>query len=179
MTGKITNLSFLRTGEQILTIALDGDYTNAYDRLRGVKVDIDIRKHSEKRSLTANAYFHTLCHMIAEKCGLGDEEIKRGLVTEYGTMMRGKDGACAGLKLPAAVDIDMVYPYTKCFDNNRVEDGIRFKCYILYKRTRDMNTAEFCRLIDGTIYEAKNLGLETDTPEELARLKSLWEREEK
>lgn len=178
MTGKITNLSFLRTGEQILTIALDGDFTNAYDRLRGVKVDIDIRKHSEKRSLTANAYFHTLCHMIAEKCGLGDEEIKTGLVTEYGAMMRGKDGSCAGLKLPASVDVDAVYPYTKCFDK-RHEDGIRFNCYILYKRTRDMNASEFCRLIDGAIYEAKNLGLETDTPEELARLKSLWEREEK
>ena len=34
-----------------------------------------------------------------------------------------------------------------------------------------MTTAEFARLVEGTISEAKNLGIETMTPEELERIK--------
>jgi hypothetical protein len=30
------------------------------------------------------------------------------------------------------------------------------------------------RLIDGTIQEAKQLGIETATPDEIARMKALW-----
>jgi hypothetical protein len=30
------------------------------------------------------------------------------------------------------------------------------------------------RLIDGAVSEAKELGIETDTPEQIAKLKSLW-----
>jgi hypothetical protein len=37
-----------------------------------------------------------------------------------------------------------------------------------------MTTSEFARLIDGTISEAKNLGIETMTPSELAMLKEAW-----
>lgn len=60
-----------------------------------------------------------------------------------------------------------------------MENGKEFRCYLLYKRTRYMDTAEMARLIDGAIYEAKELGIETDPPEKIAKLKSLWEREDK
>ena len=36
------------------------------------------------------------------------------------------------------------------------------------------NTAEMARLIDGTVDEAKALGIETLTPAELERMKSTW-----
>ena len=37
-----------------------------------------------------------------------------------------------------------------------------------------MDTKEMARLIDGTIREAKELGIETDTPETLARYQAEW-----
>lgn len=39
-----------------------------------------------------------------------------------------------------------------------------------------MDTKEFSHLIDGAINEAKALGIETDTPEQLARYKEEWPR---
>lgn len=39
-----------------------------------------------------------------------------------------------------------------------------------------MDTKEFSHLIDGAIEEAKSLGIETDTPEMLARYKEEWSR---
>ena len=37
-----------------------------------------------------------------------------------------------------------------------------------------MNTQEMSRLIDGTVSQAKELGIETATPEELERMKNEW-----
>ena len=44
-----------------------------------------------------------------------------------------------------------------------------FNCYLMYKQTRFMDSKEMARLIDGAIYVAKGLGIDTDTPEQIAR----------
>ena len=51
-----------------------------------------------------------------------------------------------------------------------------FKCYLVYKQTHLMDSKEMARLIDGAIEVAKELGIETDTPEQLARYKEEWGR---
>ena len=38
------------------------------------------------------------------------------------------------------------------------------------------NTAEMSHLLDGLIYECKVLGIETATPEELERMKQLYDQ---
>ena len=40
--------------------------------------------------------------------------------------------------------------------------------------THHYNTKEMSRFIDGIVQEAKNLGIETMTPNELERLKAIW-----
>lgn len=97
------------------------------------------------------------------------------LVVAYGTVARDKDGCTVGFKLPVSVDVHDLYKYTRCFDV-REEDGKRFNCYLVYKDTSKMDTKEFSHLIDGAIEEAKALGIETDTPEQLARYKEEWSR---
>ena len=42
-----------------------------------------------------------------------------------------------------------------------------------------MDTKEMARLIDGAIFTAKELGIDTDTPEQIERNKSLWAQAEK
>lgn len=51
-----------------------------------------------------------------------------------------------------------------------------FKCYLAYKQTHLMDSKEMARLIDGAIEVAKELGIETDTPEQLARYKEDWNK---
>lgn len=140
---------------------------------QGTKYVAELKKYRKKRSLDANAYFHVLCDKIAEKQNLGLEEVKVNLVCEYGTVDRDEEGVKIGFKLPSSVDVRKIYRYVKCFDT-RVENGKEFNCYIVFKRTRDLNSEEMSRLIEGTVYEAKNLGIETLTPEELARMSMKW-----
>ena len=39
-----------------------------------------------------------------------------------------------------------------------------------------LNSKEFAHLVDGAIEEAKELGIQTDTPEQLARYKEEWSK---
>lgn len=178
MKGRIVSFAVQpRSRRQLITFELDGDFGGTYDELKDVDIDLAVKKWREKRSLTANAYFHLMVNKIAENQGLGDDEVKAHLVIEYGALAKDDEGQTVGFKLPATVNVTTIYPYCRCFDV-RYENGIEFRCYLVYKRTRMMDSKEMSRLIDGAVYEAKNLGIETDTPEQLAKYKALWAAEE-
>ena len=172
MIGRLKDLSFTRTGEQIISLTVREDFREKFDELKDFDLDVEIKRYREKRSLNMNAYFHVLVNKIAAKRKLGDDEVKRALVIDYGALAKDADGVTVGFKLPESVDVDDIYPYCRCFDT-RTEGGVTFNCYMVYKRTRMMDTEEFSRLIDGAIYEAQNLGIETITPEEVAKMKAL------
>lgn len=134
---------------------------------------ISVAKAQETpRSLNANSYFHLLVNRIAAKVRGSDDDVKRDMVLKYGAVLT-ENGGPVGLKLPAANDPTLIYPYCKLFDT-RTDNGVDFNCWLLYKRTHTLNTAEMSRLIDGVVYEAKELGIETETPEQIAKMKSLW-----
>ena len=175
MKGRLIDLSFGLNRKQRVTVEVDGDFRGKFDLLKDVDVDVEIKKHRQRRSLTANAYFHVLVNKIAECQGLGNEEVKKGLVCEYGPLAKDNDGLTVGFKLPASVDVSTIYPYVKCFDV-REEGGKEFRCYLVYKQTSLMDSAEMARLIDGAVYVAQDLGIETDTPEQLAKYKEEWGR---
>lgn len=174
MIGRIVDLSFGINRKQRLTLEIDGDARELYDQLHEVeKLDIEIKKHRKKRSLSANAYFHVLVNKIARAMGDSDEETKRALVTNYGVYARDDDGLIIGFKLPESVDVSKIYPYTRLYKT--VTEGKRkFNCWLVYKSTHEMDTSEMAKLIDGAIEVAKELGIETDTPAQLARYKETW-----
>ncbi len=128
--------------------------------------DIQVEKWSEKRSLQANAYFHVLVNLIAKETKSSEDDVKRALVLSYGTPSRGTDGKYDAVKVPRGTDISKFYPYFRHIGMD--EAGLDM--YIFYKRTRDLNREEMGRLIDGAVYEAKGLNIETLPPDELARM---------
>jgi len=130
--------------------------------------------YREKRSNDANAYFHVLLDKIAKAMNLGADEVKVKMVLEYGTIMQDEYGKMVGFKLPVSVDVSTVYKYAKLYET-RKENGKDFNCFILYWETHTLDKAEMKRLIDGVVYEAQELGIETRTPDELASLIENWE----
>jgi hypothetical protein len=122
--------------------------------------DYDIKAVRRKRSLDANAYFHTLVQKIAERQKLGFDEVKKSLVVDYGTLARDDDGQVIGFKLKSSIDVNKLYRYTKAFKTT-VEGGKNFTCYLVYKRSSEMDSKEFSRLLDGTVQECATLGIET------------------
>ena len=174
MRGVLKDMAICLDWRQQITVIVKADFREQFDALSGKDLDIEIKQHREKRSKSANAYFHVLVNKIAAETFETDEEVKTRLVCDYGTVAKDPDGMSIGFKLPANVDVRTVNRYTRRFDT-RIENGREFACYLLLKPTHEMNTKEMSRLIDGAIMEAKELGIETDTPEQLARYKMEWE----
>ena len=58
------------------------------------------------------------------------------------------------------------YPYARHIGQD--ENGLDM--YILFKQTHTLNREEMSHLIDGTVYEAQALNIETLPPDELARM---------
>lgn len=177
MNGKLRDLTMNRDGTQNITVTVQADFREPFDKLKDKDLDIEIKQHREKRSKNANAYFHVLVNKIAGELNESDEAVKTRLVIEYGTIARDEDGMVIGFKLPATVNVSKIYPYTRRFDQ-RTENGKLFNCYLVMKATHDMDTKEMAHLIDGAIEEAKELGIETDTPETIARYQEEWARYE-
>jgi len=173
MKGRLKDLTFGRNGEQHITVTVKQDFRDDFDKLKDKDIRVELKIWREPRSKDANAYFHVLVNKIAEAQGLGNDEVKRSLVVEYGTLARDDDGQLIGAMLPAGADIDQFYPYTRLYKTMEME-GREYECYLFYKRTHTLDSKEMARLIDGTIYVARELGIDTDTPEQIARYKEEW-----
>lgn len=125
--------------------------------------------NAKKRSLDANAYFHLLVNKIAREVKSSDDEVKKEMVLKYGTIWR-EGEVVVGYKLLATINPDNIYPYCRLV-GEVTENDKQFKKWLLYKRTHELDSKEMSQLIDGVVDEAKGLGIETLTPNELERLK--------
>lgn len=130
MTGRLVDMAFTLGGKQRVTLEINGDFREIWDKLHQEKVlDVEIKKHREKRSLSANAYFHVLCNKISAETGESEDAVKRRLVVSYGALARDKDGKPVGLKLPPTVDPSDFYPYVRLYET-RQENGKDYSCYL-------------------------------------------------
>jgi hypothetical protein len=140
---------------------------------KGKVFECSIRQFVEKRGIDANAYFHVLCDKIAKALKSTMEEVKVRMVLDYGTIDTDIDGEPVRIKARDSVKIENYFEYSKLIGKEMV-GNVLVKTYLIYKRTRDLNTKEMSQLIEGTISEAKELGIETKTPNEIAQMMSLW-----
>lgn len=175
MKGRLKDLTFGAKGEQYITVTVTSDFTQSFDDLKDCDISVEIKRWREPRSKNANAYFHVLVNKIAEAQSLGNDEVKKRMVLEYGALATDETGSVLGAMIPSNASLDDFYPYAKWYKSMEV-NGREYDCYLFYKQTHTLDSKEMARLIDGTIYVAKGLGLETMTPDQLARLEG-YEKE--
>lgn len=149
---------------------IDGD---RFDELAKYDCDIEIKRHRNIRSKTANAYFHVLVNKIAAETGETDEEVKIRLITSYGTLARTADGKYLMFVLPRDADATDYYKYAVLFDQREV-NGVTCNVWKVYKDSHKMDTKEMARVIDGAVTEARELGIETDTPKQIEEMMRKW-----
>lgn len=131
------------------------------------KLTIKATKYRKHRSLDANAYFWALCGRIAEALSSDKWTVYTELLSRYGQYTH---VVCR----PEVVDkVKQEWRATEELGPVTVngQQGIQLRCYI---GSSNYNTREMSILIDGTISEAKELGIETLPPEEVERLKHEW-----
>lgn len=135
-------------------------------------LDVTLKLYREKRSLNANAYFHVLVEKIAGALKVTHTEIHNQLIADYGFM----DSDFPSVIIDDAVDwkrIETLHlkptTHTRVMDNGRL-----YRVYLVMRGSHTYNTEEMSKLIDGTVQEAKELGIETLTENELRRMVELW-----
>lgn len=132
-----------------------------------------IVEHHEKRSKSANAYFHVLSDRIADARTLRGDVIskaaeKNELIGKYGQRMRGGDGKAVVFKTNAPPESVREWEGEHLFYLKEGEDKAYW--YILMRHTSSLDSREMAALIDGTVEDAKEWGVEVYSPEQLARL---------
>lgn len=171
----------LSNGVQGTTLALQIDKDSVFNLRRAFnekeldgELSVEIKKWRNTRSLNANAYFHTLVNKIAKKLNASDSEVKIRLNLEYGKPAVDNGGNPVVIKLPKDVDIKQFYDYSKWIADKKEPNGIETSYYMLYKQTHTLDTKEMARLIDGTIQEAQQIGIETISPAEKEKMMKLY-----
>lgn len=168
LTGRIDDVSVSLTGKPKLTLVINekSDLLCGYDDLKDIeKLSIEIKQYREKRSLNANAYAWKLIGEIADIVRASKDEIYLEMLRKYGQS-----------ELISVLAHIPIQHYVKYYDEAGESklNGKLFKHYRVYKGSSEFDTREMSVLIDGIVGEAKELGIQTETPEQLAKIKSLW-----
>ena len=137
------------------------------------QLSVSIKKYRRKRSLDANAYCWALCSRIAEKVGSSKDEIYEQMLQDYGCFYEDDEGYIA-VTVKSGVDMSKIGGHWKFYNDNG-----KFSSYLKIKGSSEYDSAEMSRFIDGIISEAKELGISTETPDEIERMKALWKGEGK
>ena len=153
---------------------------NTLARLKpGVEYDVEFKERA-RRSLNANAYHWQLVEKIAKANGISKYEIHNQLLIDYGTDWIDEDG---NLVYVLMKDNDrylrsetMHYRPADAVENRK---GVLYRWFILLLPSHLMDREQMSRLIDGTVSEAKELDIETRTPDEIAQLLETWKQAEK
>ena len=168
-TGKIKDISFDYSGNTAyITLIVDQKKSacDCYDKLKNEEcLDVKIDKHREKRSLNANAYAWKLITEIAD-CILDNKE------DVYVRMLK-RYGQSELISVKAHIPVQEYVKYCEEAGESMLY-GTLFKHYKVYKGSSDFDTREMSVFLDGIIDEAKFLGIQTKTPNELAKMKELW-----
>lgn len=169
VTGRIVgaNIDF-KTNKPVLMLEVNerNDFEMIVDDLKDKdKLSIELKPFRQRRSLNANAYCWKLIGNIADVLRAGKDEIYLKLLKRYGQS-----------ELISVLSHVPISNYVKYFEEAGESslNGKLFKHYRVYKGSSEFDTREMSILIDGVVSEAKILGIQTETPDEIAKMKSLW-----
>ena len=179
-TGNIRDLFRALGGKTVVSLELDGD-PGEIERLREKKLRIELKEWREKRSLDANAYFHVLCDKLRLRLSrenpMSMARCKNHLIASYGQVMYLDTGEPLVYKTNAPPDfcLELETPHLQLVRTDW-ENGKAVYFYRMYRGSHTYDTKEMSRLIDGTIAECKEQGIETMTPEAIERMLGAWEK---
>lgn len=154
MKAKILRKERYSTGVNLNLIVYD-----APEVLDGImklpeETDITIKALKNKRSKNANDYFWELVGQMADKLGAKKEEIYFEQLKKYGQ----------GITVTVQDGVDLTRAGFKYFEKlqDGIKNGTKFVAYRVYIGSSQYNTKEMSVLIDGTVQDAKELGIQTE-----------------
>lgn len=129
--------------------------------------EYEIAKAKQKRSLNANAYAWQLMTQIGNALRMDKEEVYLDMLKHYG------QGGAVSVQDKFVEHFKRTYKYHESLGKSELK-GKTFEHFRFWVGSSEYNTEEMSILIDGIVQEAEQLGIETLTPIEIARLKDEW-----
>ena len=175
VTGRIVgaNIGF-KTNKPMLMLEVNelNDFKLLVDDMNGCeRLSIEIKPFRARRSLDANAYAWVLMDRLAERLNESKETIYREYIKNIGgnsEIVCAKDSAVE--RLCEGWNKNGIGWQTDTFPS-KVPGCTNV---ILYYGSSTYDSAQMARLLDLIIQDCKEQGIPTETPDEIARLKSLW-----
>lgn len=165
---KDINRNFL-TGETTFTFSTQAErVAEELEKMKDVDIRVRAVKYRKKRSLSANALFWACCGRIAIAIESDKWTVYLSMLRKYGRYTY----ICCQPHMVEAVK----QQWRECEVWNSItingKPAVQMLCYF---GSSSYDTAEMSRLIDGTISEMKELGLDLPMPQDVKTALEQWE----
>lgn len=159
------------TNKPLITFSLLEGQIEDLNDLSDKDLTIEVKKFHKKRSLNANAYMWELLGKIATHPSINSspDEIYEQYIQQMRLPYQDDDGYIF-VTVKTSVDMSKIEGHW-CF-HSMSADG-KFTSYYMLRGSSTFDSSEMSKLINLVVDDAKNLGIETLTPDELARLEGL------
>lgn len=144
--------------------------------------ELIINEYKERRSLQANAYSYVLTDKLAKKMLIAGarytkEEMHAEMIFRYGVQETDENGDPLFWYVPEGVKVTDYYLYARPIGSGRL-GGKPATQWQIFKPSHEYTRAEFNVFLQGIVEECKEQGIETKTPDEIARMISLIKENE-
>lgn len=132
--------------------------------------DAELKKHYNKRSLNSNNYAWKLITEIGNALRRDKDAVYLDLLKRYG------QGGAVSVQERFAEGFRKAYKYNESLGKSLL-NGVMWEHFRFWIGSSQYNSQEMSIFIEGIVDEAKALGIETLTPDELARMCLEWDNE--
>lgn len=143
-----------------------------------VLFDLSLHQEKKKRTLNQNAYYWKLLEQIAVKTHESKAKIHNTNLRHLGLVLRIEDKPVYIL-LPDSEKAEnealnaITYHLSPRSETKVGTDGKTYRWYVMLRGSSEMNVNEMSALVDLAVQDAKALGIETLTPDELEHMRQL------
>ena len=165
--SKLSNIVRNFNGEYQVIFTAPRNVLEELANFKDQDLQIEVDKWREKRSLNANAYCWKLITEIADKTKTDKWSVYKQLLVRYSNSYE-----YLIVKPQAIKSLEKVFRVIKNVGEGQIKGNKAIQIQGYYGSST-FNTKEMSVFIDGVVSEAKELGIETETKEEIERLLKL------
>lgn len=180
-SGMIKDISIdYKTHKMMTSFLLDAAPADV-EQMADKVLSVELKQYRKKRSLDANSYYWVLCTKVAGSLGRSMASIHNDMLRKYGQIEL-IDGKAVYLVIPDTetaanrADEAETYHIKPTSEVKAGRDGKMYRTYMMLRGSHDYDTKEMSALIEGVVSEAKELGIETLTPQELQEMMDSYEK---
>jgi len=165
MKGRIRDMGRGYDGSLTVTLSLPLQNADSIHALMQDEISVEIKKWREHRSLSANAYAWVLITKIAQCIDppMDKEAVYVEMLKRYG------QGGIISVRKDKQDEVLRAFDYYSIKGEGEVK-GKPFVHVMVYVGSSKYDSKEMSTFISGIVEEARDLGIETMPPDELARL---------